>query len=386
MAKRNYTPKDSYSKKAEAKTDKKESYFSKFEKKKPSRQSDDEPRYSKDTYKSVQEKSKPNYRSNQSDARTEAKGTRRDNNGTSSYRKDSVGGRKEGASSYRKSDSGYSKEGEGYRKKDTGYRSKPDGDYKPAKPSYKKRKEDEEETVVEQMPLNKYIAHCGICSRREAVELIKKGKIKVNALVETEPSYKVQDSDYILYDGKRIQVQNNKVYILLNKPKGYITTLNDPNGRRTVIDLVKTATEERVYPVGRLDRNTTGLIVLTNDGDFAQKLAHPKYNIKKVYQVKLNKGLDQKDYDKIKAGVVLDDGKADVDDLAYVDPLDASILGIQIHIGKNRIVRRIFEHLGYTVEALDRVLYATLTKKNLPRGKWRMLTEKEVRFLKHYNS
>lgn len=236
------------------------------------------------------------------------------------------------------------------------------------------------------MPLNKYVAHCGICSRREAADLIKKGKVKVNSLIETEPGTKVTENDYIFYEGKRIFPVKQLVYYLMNKPKNTITTTDDPEGRHTVTDLLHQAPDTNVYPVGRLDRNTTGLLLLTNDGDLAQKLTHPKYKVKKVYQVTLDKPLTKEHFAEVFAGVMLEDGKAPVDDLAYVDPKDKRVLGIEIHIGRNRIVRRIFESLGYQVKALDRVIYAGLTKKNLQRGHWRELTPKEVIYLKHYSS
>lgn len=236
----------------------------------------------------------------------------------------------------------------------------------------------------EKMPLNKFIAHCGICSRRDAVEYIKSAKVKVNGEVQTEPATKVSDKDQILLDGKRIMPQRELVYFLLNKPKDYITTTEDPQGRKTVLDLFKGIDNKRIFPVGRLDRNTTGLLLLTNDGELAQKLAHPKHKVKKIYHVKLDKPLTKKDFLAITDGLLLEDGKASVDELAYINPDDKSELGIEIHIGRNRIVRRIFEHLGYQVKHLDRVVYAGLTKKNLPRGKWRQLTPKEVIYLKHY--
>ncbi len=236
---------------------------------------------------------------------------------------------------------------------------------------------------TEQMPLNKFIAHCGICSRRDAVALIKDGKVKVNGELQQEPGFKISDEDQVELNGKLIYVQKNLVYILLNKPKGYITTTDDPKGRRTVMDIFANHLEERIFPVGRLDRNTTGLLLLTNDGALAQKLSHPKYHMRKVYQVTLDRNLDSKDYERIKEGVVLEDGKAEVDQVEYLD--EANKLGLEIHSGKNRIVRRIFESLGYVVDKLDRVMYAGLTKKNLLRGKWRFLSHQEVINLKHIN-
>lgn len=236
----------------------------------------------------------------------------------------------------------------------------------------------------EEMPLNKYIAHCGICSRRKAVDYIKEGKVTVNGNPVTEPAFKVTKNDAIQLGGRKISLQQNSIYVLLNKPKGFITTTDDPEGRRTVMELVQDAADERIFPVGRLDRNTSGLLLLTNDGELAQKLSHPKHNTKKVYHVELDKPLTKADFEKISHGVELEDGIAHVDALAYADDRDKSQVGIEIHSGKNRIVRRIFEELGYQVEKLDRVLYAGLTKKNIPRGKWRFLTEKEVVLLKHF--
>ncbi|RTL58978.1 MAG: rRNA pseudouridine synthase [Sphingobacteriales bacterium] len=248
-----------------------------------------------------------------------------------------------------------------------------------------KQSEIKREEPKEQMPLNKYIAHCGICARREAAELVKEGKVTVNGKVVTEPGFKVTGSEEIKVSGKKIHLQRNLVYILLNKPKDYITSTTDPQGRKTVIDIVKFATPERVYPVGRLDRNTTGVLLLTNDGELAQKLSHPSFQVKKIYEVRLDKPLLKKDFDKILSGINLDDGFIVPDSLAY-DQKDKSIVGIEIHSGRNRIVRRIFEHLGYDVRNLDRVMYANLTKKNVDRGKWRFLNEKEIRLLKFMNA
>ncbi len=242
-----------------------------------------------------------------------------------------------------------------------------------------------EEVSTELMPLNKFIAHAGICGRREAVELIKKECITVNGEIIIEPGFKVSEKDVIKFKGKKLSAKTVAVYILLNKPKDYITTLEDPKGRKTVLDLVRGATPERVYPVGRLDRNTTGVLLLTNDGELAQKLTHPSYGIKKIYEVTLDKDVTKKDFESILKGVTLDDGFIQADALSYADGKDKKVVGIEIHSGKNRIVRRMFEHLGYTVEKLDRVLFANLSKKNVNRGRWRMLTEKEVRLLKFMN-
>ena len=239
-------------------------------------------------------------------------------------------------------------------------------------------------TSNQQMPLNKFIAHAGICGRREAAELVKKGLAKVNGETIIEPGFKVSAKDEVKVNGKKIFPAKNLVYILLNKPKDYITTTDDPQGRKTVLDLISRATNERIYPVGRLDRNTSGVLLFTNDGELAQKLTHPSNEVKKVYHVTLNKPLDKKDFDQLLKGVVLDDGPASVDVLAYADAKDKTQIGVEIHSGRNRIVRRIFEKLGYDVRQLDRVIFAGLTKKNIERGKWRSLTEKEVRDLKHF--
>jgi 23S rRNA pseudouridine2605 synthase len=247
------------------------------------------------------------------------------------------------------------------------------------------RKESNSSNTAEQMPLNKFIAHAGICGRREAAELVKEGKVTVNGDRIFEPGYKVSARDKVEVKGKQLFLQKNLVYILVNKPKDYITTAKDPQGRKTILDLVKGATQERIYPVGRLDRNTTGVLVMTNDGELAQKLTHPSFEIKKVYEVTLDQPLVKKDFEAIVKGITLEDGFVAADALGYVDAKDKSVIGIEIHSGRNRIVRRIFEHLGYKVKNLDRVMFANLTKKNVDRGKWRFLTEKEVRLLKFMN-
>lgn len=230
--------------------------------------------------------------------------------------------------------------------------------------------------------LNKYISNAGICSRRKADELIQNGEITVNGEVVTEMGHKVFSKDLIKYNGKKV-VSDKKIYILFNKPKDCITTTSDEKGRKTVLDYIKESERTRLYPVGRLDRNTTGLLVLTNDGDLAQNLAHPSNSIPKLYEAQLDKNLSLTDLEKIRVGVVLEDGVAAVDAVEYSGG-DKRTIGIQIHIGKNRIVRRIFEHLGYQVVKLDRITYAGLTKKDLPRGKYRNLTEKEIVFLKYF--
>lgn len=232
----------------------------------------------------------------------------------------------------------------------------------------------------ETMRLNKYIANAGVCSRREADKLIADGKVKVNGKIITELGFRVKAKDLVKYQGKVLNPEK-KQYVLLNKPKGFITTTSDPKGRKTVMELVSKACEEQVFPVGRLDRATTGLLLFTNDGELAKKLTHPSSQIRKVYQVTLNEPITKSDFLSIVEGITLEDGPIQVDDLAIVSP-DDKVLGIEIHIGKNRIVRRIFEHFGYQVEKLDRVMFGNLTKKDLPRGKWRHLTEKEIRRLK----
>ncbi|WP_447640267.1 MULTISPECIES: pseudouridine synthase [Chitinophagaceae] len=236
------------------------------------------------------------------------------------------------------------------------------------------------------MPLNKFLAHAGVCARREAVNLIKNGEVKVNKETISEPGFKVNPAtDTITHKGKKLFLQKNLVYILINKPKDHLTTTTDPQGRRTIFDIVGKVTDERIFPVGRLDRNTTGVLLLTNDGELAQKLTHPSYGIKKVYEVRLDKALTKKDAEHIVEGVELEDGTIKADSIGFVDPKDKMLVGIEIHSGRNRIVRRIFEYLGYEVKALDRVVFANLTKKNVERGHWRFLKEKEVRLLKYMN-
>jgi 23S rRNA pseudouridine2605 synthase len=235
-----------------------------------------------------------------------------------------------------------------------------------------------------EMPLNKYLAHSGVSSRRDAAELVKSGKVQVNGKPITEPGFKVTTKDEVKVDGKKVYPTADLVYILLNKPKDYITTTDDPQGRKTVLDLIQHATKERVYPVGRLDRNTSGVLLFTNDGELSQKLTHPSNEIKKVYAVSLDRPLEKEDVEKITKGVQLEDGLANVDALGFTDPGDRRQVGVELHSGRNRIVRRLFEALQYEVRNLDRVVFAGLTKKNVPRGKWRFLSEKEVRDLKHF--
>jgi len=292
------------------------------------------------------------------------------------YRKDDGG---EDRDSYRKS-ARPSSEGRSYRKTGDGKssyprRSKPT----PTKNIYEGHREKSTSDLIR---LNKYISNAGICSRREADELIKQGLITVNGVVITEMGYKVKLNDEVRYEEKRLKPEK-PVYLLLNKPKGFITTSDDERDRKTVMDLVANACKEKIYPVGRLDRNTTGLLLLTNDGELTQTLTHPSYRVKKVYKVELDKALTKADFQQITEGVRLEEGKAMVDEIAFVDE-SKKIVGIELHIGWNRIVRRIFETLGYEVVKLDRVIYAGLDKKDLPRGNWRFLTNEEVLHLKHF--
>lgn len=230
--------------------------------------------------------------------------------------------------------------------------------------------------------LNKYIANAGICSRREADQLIATGVVQVNGKTITEMGYKVKSTDIIKYGGQTLR-KERLVYLILNKPKDYITTVDDPQERRTVLELIHGACKERVYPVGRLDRATTGLLMFTNDGELTKKLTHPRYGVRKIYHVELDKPLKRADMDKIADGIELEDGLIKVDEITYVgDGTDKTQVGIELHSGKNRIVRRIFEHTGYNVRKLDRVMFGPLTKKDLPRGRWRFLTEAEVGMLK----
>lgn len=234
-------------------------------------------------------------------------------------------------------------------------------------------------------PLNKFIAHCGICGRREAAAIVKSGQIMVNNTIITEPGFKVISTDKVFYKGKKLSIKEDFVYILINKPKDYITTLHDTHSRKTVLELLQGVTPHRVFPVGRLDRNTTGVLLFTNDGDLTQKLTHPSFEVKKIYEVTLDKPVAKRDLEAIATGLQLEDGFIQADSISYLDPNQKNVVGIEIHSGKNRIVRRIFEKLGYDVRYLDRVLFANLTKKNVDRGKWRFLTEKEIRSLKFLN-
>jgi len=245
----------------------------------------------------------------------------------------------------------------------------------------KKRPRIEQDSTPATIRLNKYIAQSGVCSRREADELIKSGRIRVNNKVVTEMGFQVNPDDKVFY-GKKLLSKERLVYLLLNKPKDFITTTDDPQERKTVMQLVSKACNERIYPIGRLDRNTTGILLFTNDGELSKKLTHPSHEVSKIYQVELNKPVEMEHFEKIKDGIELEDGFVKVDDIAIVDP-DGYSLGVEIHSGKNRIVRRIFESFGYDVEKLDRVMFAGLTKKDLPRGNWRFLNDREIVKLKY---
>ncbi len=237
---------------------------------------------------------------------------------------------------------------------------------------------------AEGMRLNKYLAHSGICSRRQAAEHVKAGKVTVNGRVETAPAYQVQPGDAIAFEGKPVSLSERLVYILLNKPRGVITTVKDERGRKTVLDLLRGEVEERIFPVGRLDRETTGLLLLTNDGDLAEKLTHPSHRVPKVYQVTLDRNVARPDMERIAEGFELEDGPVKVQWVNYPDPASKRTVALEIHLGRNRIVRRLFEHLGYTVQKLDRVYLAGLSKKDLPRGFFRHLSEREILMLKHF--
>ena len=274
---------------------------------------------------------------------------------------------------------GYNPQRGGYGQRPGGFRPRT-ADYDPnAKYSMKKRIEYKEQNYDPNEPirLNKFLANAGVCSRREADEFIQAGVVTVNGEVVTELGTKILRTDVVKFHDDPVTMEK-KVYVLLNKPKDYVTTSDDPQQRKTVMDLVKNACPERIYPVGRLDRNTTGVLLLTNDGDLASKLTHPKFLKKKIYHVYLDRNVTAHDLQQIAEGITLDDGEIKADDIQYADPVDKKQVGIEIHSGKNRIVRRIFESLGYKVIKLDRVQFAGLTKKNVRRGDWRYLTEEEV--------
>ena len=272
-----------------------------------------------------------------------------------------------------KKDNGY-KRNDNYNRNE-GYRrpyKKPYGNYQSNTPSVEYAP-----TPATEIRLNKYIADAGICSRRNADMYISAGNVTVNGEVMTTLGYRVKPTDEVRFDGKLLSSEK-KEYILLNKPKGFITTTNDEKGRKTVMDLVANATNARILPVGRLDRATTGLLLLTNDGELTKKLTHPTHGVRKIYHVILDRKLEYKDFIAIEQGLELEDGFIQVDEISYVDQKPKNEIGIKIHSGRNRIVRRIFEHLGYQVDKLDRVVFAGLTKKDLPRGHWRRLTQQEV--------
>lgn len=252
---------------------------------------------------------------------------------------------------------------------------------KSVKKEFKKITPTKPSDVTSGIRLNKYIANSGVCSRREADTYIEHGSVEVNGKLVTEMGYKVQPDDVVRFDGTSISPEQKK-YVLLNKPKNYITTMDDDRGRKTVMELIANSTKERIYPVGRLDRNTTGLLLFTNDGDLAKKLTHPKHNVRKLYHASLDKKLDLKDLEKLRGEVIIEGRKVFIDAVSYVNNEPKSEVGIEIHSGRNRIVRKIFESLGYKVNKLDRVIFAELTKKNLPRGRWRELTNLEVTNLK----
>ena len=272
-----------------------------------------------------------------------------------------------------KRDNGY-KRNDNYNRNE-GYRKpykKPYGNYQSNTPSVEYAP-----APATEIRLNKYIADAGICSRRNADMYISAGNVIVNGEVMTTLGYRVKPTDEVRFDGKLLSSEK-KEYILLNKPKGFITTTNDEKGRKTVMDLVANATNARILPVGRLDRATTGLLLLTNDGELTKKLTHPTHGVRKIYHVILDRKLEYKDFIAIEQGLELEDGFIQVDEISYVDQKPKNEIGIKIHSGRNRIVRRIFEHLGYQVDKLDRVVFAGLTKKDLPRGHWRRLTQQEV--------
>ena len=264
------------------------------------------------------------------------------------------------------------------RKKPKFKRSNPPFSKNEDKPLPSKKGED----FTELVRLNKYIANSGVCSRRDADKLIASGLIQVNGKTITDLGTKITLTDQVVYENRLLKIEN-KFYILLNKPKGYITTTEDTHDRKTVMFLIQNACKERIYPVGRLDKNTTGLLLLTNDGDLAKKLTHPKHQIKKIYHIITDRNLTRNDFTKIEQGITLEDGIIQVDKIAYVNPeISKKEVGIEIHSGKNRIIRRIFESLGYKVSKLDRVTFAGITKKDIPRGKWRYLAENEIGYLK----
>jgi len=269
-----------------------------------------------------------------------------------------------------------------FKGKSTGKFEKPYEKRRPGPRSGKPSKDRKDKSSSELIRLNKYIANAGVCSRREADKLIAAGTVMVNGKIVTDMGVKVSPSDKVQYGGETLR-RENLVYVLLNKPKAYITTVDDPHERQTVMLLVRNAARERIYPVGRLDRNTTGVLLFTNDGELAKKLTHPSHRIEKVYHVVLDRNLTKKDMETIAAGIELDDGPIKVDEISYIKGnTDKKEIGIRLHSGRNRIIRRIFEAVDYKVTRLDRVIFAGLTKKDIPRGKWRHLNRKEIEWLK----
>lgn len=313
----------------------------------------------------------------------------------SNHNNNNFGGNEEGSRSYRSYNNNGGEQGSNFggSRNNQGFGSRQQGGnrsfrggkgYDPhAKYSQKKRLEYKEENYDPNEPvrLNKFLANAGICSRRDADKYIQAGVVTVNGQVVTELGTRVLRSDTVLFHDNAVKMEK-KVYVLLNKPKGYVTTVDDPQNRKTVMDLVKNACHERIYPVGRLDRNTTGVLLLTNDGEMASRLTHPKFVKKKIYHVYTDQNVTAADLRQIAEGITLEDGDIKADAVEYASETDKKQVGIEIHSGKNRIVRRIFEHLGYRVVKLDRVYFAGLTKKNVKRGDWRYLTEKEVAMLR----
>ena len=271
------------------------------------------------------------------------------------------------------------KEGKGSNKRLANKKKK---HYNKPQDKFRKRKGDPLPSFSEDVRLNKFIANAGICSRREADVLIATGIVEVNGKIITEMGFKVKPGDEVKYDGAIIQSEK-KQYVLLNKPRNFITTMSDPQGRKTAFQLVANACKERIYPVGRLDRNTTGILLFTNDGDMAKRLTHPRYEVAKLYHVEADKPIKQEHLDALMSGVELDDGEyVKADKVEFIPDTKNREVGIEIHSGKNRVIRRMFESVGYEVVKLDRVKFAGLTKKDVPRGTWRHLSEKEVSFLK----
>lgn len=338
--------------------------------------------FKKKTYGQNEGRSNSNSSGNRYDNNS---GNRYENNGGNRYNNSNNGYNSENKKSYNpnfKKNEGYIKpnnynRNEGYNRNDN---YKKPFNKKPYNNTYKPQNNapiDYPTTTPAEVRLNKYIADAGICSRRNADMYISAGNVTVNGEVMTTLGYRVKPTDEVRFDGKLLSSEK-KEYILLNKPKGFITTTNDEKGRKTVMDLVANATNVRILPVGRLDRATTGLLLLTNDGELTKKLTHPTHGVRKIYHVILDRKLDYKDFMKVQDGLELEDGLIEVDEISYVNDKPKNEIGIKIHSGRNRIVRRIFEHLGYQVEKLDRVVFAGLTKKDLPRGHWRRLTQQEV--------